>query len=71
MNELDNELLVKLFRAAFTYCSLYESFFISIHDEIVSRANTLSSMEFELIKQPILLKRDLFFESPLLKIFEQ
>ena len=48
-----------------TYANLYESFFVAIHDEIVNRATVLKTDELELIKQPLLVKKDLFYDSPL------
>lgn len=58
-------MLVKLFRSFVTYSELYETFFVALHDEIVVRATALSSHELELLKQPLLAKKDLFHDSPL------
>lgn len=65
VNDLPGDLLVKLFRSFVTYSGLYESFFVMLHDEIVTRATVLGAEELELLKQPLLVKKDLFFDSPL------
>jgi hypothetical protein len=62
---LPKDLLVKLFRSFVSYSHLYETFYILIHDEIVKKVTTLSNDELEMLKQPMLVKRDLFYDSPL------
>jgi hypothetical protein len=41
-----------------------------LHDEVVRRASSLSSDHLELLKQPLLVQKDLFSESPLLRLFK-
>ena len=68
---LPKDLLVKLFRSFVSYSHLYESFFVLIHDEIVKVVTTLTNDELELLKQPLLVKRDLFYNSPLLQLLKK
>ena len=66
LNDLPKDLLVKLFRSFISYSNLYETFLVKLHDEIVNRATSLTNEELEMLKQPLLIKNNLFSDSPLL-----
>ena len=70
LNDLPKDLLVKLFRSFISYSNLYETFLVKLHDEIVNRATSLTNEELEMLKQPLLIKNNLFSDSPLQRLFK-
>jgi hypothetical protein len=71
VDKISKDTLVKLFYCFTSYANLYETFYVMIHDEIVKVVTTLSNEELDLIKQPLLVKKDLFHDSPLLQLIKK
>lgn len=68
IDKLNNTELIQLFRSFFVYSNMFEDFYLKIHDEILRRLTTYKYEELSAIKDVLVLKKDLFEDSPLMKL---
>ena len=68
IDQLDNSELIQLFRSFFVYSNMFEDYYLKIHDEILRRLTTYKYEELNHLKDVLILKKDLFEDSPLMKL---
>ena len=68
LDTLTNDEVINLFKVFFVYSNLFENYYLVIHKELLKRLTSYTYDDLASLKQIFVLKKDLFGDSPLLKI---